>query len=74
MINCNKWFIQVWSLDGRIVQILDRAQTLPMSFDPSSPEPNPLTGSRETVCVRDVSWSSMVVPSPLVILLGLMCT
>lgn len=51
--------IHVWSLDGRVVQILDRAQTLPMSFDPSSPEPNPLTGSRETVCVRDVSWSSM---------------
>ena len=67
MVNCTKWFIQIWSLDGRIVQILDRAQTLPMSFEPSSPEPDPLTGSRETVCVRDVSWSSMVVFFPRVI-------
>jgi WD repeat-containing protein 23 len=51
--------IHIWSLDGRIVQVLDRSQTLPMSYDPSGPELEPLTGSRATVCVRDVSWSSM---------------
>ncbi|KAI9570371.1 WD40 repeat-like protein [Boletus coccyginus] len=50
--------VHIWSLDGRIVQVLDRSQTLPMSYDPSSPELEPLTGSRATVCVRDVSWSS----------------
>ncbi|KAF8560152.1 WD40 repeat-like protein [Imleria badia] len=50
--------IHIWSLDGRVVQVLDRSQTLPMSYDPSAPELEPLTGSRATVCVRDVSWSS----------------
>ena len=63
----HEWFIQVWSLDGRIVQILDRSHTLPMTCDPSGPEPKPSTGSRDTVCVRDVSWSSTVGFSPLVI-------
>ncbi|KAG6380983.1 WD40-repeat-containing domain protein [Boletus reticuloceps] len=50
--------IHIWSLDGRIVQVLDRSRTLPISYDPSGPEPEPLTASRATVCVRDVSWSS----------------
>ncbi|KAH8835624.1 WD40-repeat-containing domain protein [Flagelloscypha sp. PMI_526] len=31
--------IHIWSLDGRIVQILDRSKTLPQSFDASEPEP-----------------------------------
>ncbi|EGO04656.1 hypothetical protein SERLA73DRAFT_173890 [Serpula lacrymans var. lacrymans S7.3] len=50
--------IHIWSLDGRVVQVLDRSQTLPMTYDPSAPEMEPLKGSRSTVCVRDVSWHS----------------
>ncbi|KAH0838129.1 WD40-repeat-containing domain protein [Lanmaoa asiatica] len=56
--------IHIWSLDGRIVQILDRSQTLPMSYNPSGPELEPLSGSRVAVCVRDepvlmsVGWES----------------
>ncbi|KAF8899131.1 WD40-repeat-containing domain protein [Infundibulicybe gibba] len=50
--------IHVWSLDGRIVQILDRAKTLPMSADPSGPEPEYTRNMRSNVCVRDVSWHS----------------
>ncbi|KAL4069807.1 WD40-repeat-containing domain protein [Scleroderma yunnanense] len=50
--------VHIWSLDGRIVEILDRSRTLPMSCEPSGPEPDPLMGSRSTICVRDVSWSS----------------
>jgi len=48
--------IHIWSLDGRVVQVLDRARTLPMSFDPSGAEPEPTGGPRPDVCVRDVSW------------------
>ncbi|KAA1467844.1 WD40 repeat-like protein [Dentipellis sp. KUC8613] len=49
--------IHIWSLDGRIVQVLDRKHTLPMSFDPEAPEPEPAAGARGApVCVRDVSW------------------
>ncbi|KAF9245903.1 WD40 repeat-like protein [Melanogaster broomeanus] len=50
--------IHIWSLDGRLVQILDRSQCLPISVDPSGPELGPLSGPRAAVCVRDVSWSS----------------
>ncbi|KAH7923909.1 WD40 repeat-like protein [Leucogyrophana mollusca] len=50
--------IHIWSLDGRIVQVLDRSHTLPMSYDPSGPEMKPLEGARNSVCVRDVSWNS----------------
>ncbi|OSX66899.1 hypothetical protein POSPLADRAFT_1042203 [Postia placenta MAD-698-R-SB12] len=51
--------IHIWSLDGRIVQILDRSQTLPISFDPSAPDPPSLDGVRRSrICVRDVSWHS----------------
>ncbi|EJT99877.1 WD40 repeat-like protein [Dacryopinax primogenitus] len=49
--------IHIWSLDGRIVQVLDRAKALPISFDASSEAP-PLTSRRSQsgVIVRDVSW------------------
>ncbi|KAJ7455934.1 WD40-repeat-containing domain protein [Mycena galericulata] len=50
--------IHIWSLDGRVVQVLDRAKTLPMSFDPSAPEPGSTYGQESNVCVRDVSWHS----------------
>lgn len=49
--------IHIWSLDGRVVQVLDRSKTLPMAFAPSGPEPPKFTGSK-AVCVRDVSWHS----------------
>lgn len=49
--------IHIYSLDGRIVQILDRGNTLPISFDPSEPVP-PDRGTRAPVCVRDVNWHS----------------
>jgi len=52
--------IHIWSLDGRVVQVINRADTLPISFDPSdenppSSRPNRL---RHPACVRDVSWHS----------------
>ncbi|KAI5122355.1 hypothetical protein M0805_004113 [Coniferiporia weirii] len=51
--------IHIWSLDGRVVQVLDRSKTLPISFDPSGPE---LADTHERrmggACVRDVSWHS----------------
>ncbi|KAI0931267.1 hypothetical protein AcW1_001283 [Taiwanofungus camphoratus] len=51
--------IHIWSLDGKVAQVLDRSETLPMSFDPSGPEPQGLHGGRRTrICVRDVSWHS----------------
>ncbi|KAG5639568.1 hypothetical protein H0H81_012239 [Sphagnurus paluster] len=50
----------IWSLDGRVVQVLDRAKTLPMSFDPTGPEPPALKNRRGGTCVRDVSWHSQV--------------
>jgi DDB1- and CUL4-associated factor 11 len=43
-----------------VVQVLDRAKTLPLSFDPSGPEPELTTGLRTNTCVRDVSWHSQV--------------
>ncbi|KAI6047837.1 WD40-repeat-containing domain protein [Pisolithus marmoratus] len=51
--------IHIWSLDGRIVEVLDRSETLPMSFRSSGPELQSRSRSAYTVvCVRDVSWSS----------------
>ncbi|KAJ7762387.1 WD40-repeat-containing domain protein [Mycena maculata] len=50
--------IHIWSLDGRVVQVLDRAKTLPMTFDPSAPESGSTHGHESNVCVRDVSWHS----------------
>ena len=39
--------------------MIDRARTLPISFDPSAPDPvDPPTVLRQAVCVRDVSWHS----------------
>ncbi|CCL98107.1 uncharacterized protein FIBRA_00101 [Fibroporia radiculosa] len=51
--------IHIWSLDGRIVQVLDRSETLPLSYDPSGPDvQHPYTSRKTRVCVRDVSWHS----------------
>ncbi|KAI0698404.1 WD40 repeat-like protein, partial [Cerioporus squamosus] len=50
--------IHIWSLDGRVVQVLDRSYTLPMALDPSGPDPEDITPSRVHPCVRDVSWHS----------------
>ncbi|KAG1757821.1 WD40-repeat-containing domain protein [Suillus lakei] len=49
--------IHIWSLDGRIVQVLDRSKTSAMSFDPSAEECRLPTSTHSTVCVRDVSWN-----------------
>lgn len=59
---------QIYSLDGQIVQVLDRSKALPISFDPSEPEPpqegrtEPRPARRGAVIragvVRDVSWHS----------------
>ncbi|KII94042.1 hypothetical protein PLICRDRAFT_36272 [Plicaturopsis crispa FD-325 SS-3] len=48
--------IHIWSVDGRVVQVLDRTNALPISFDPSAPELEATRGHRHNVCVRDVSW------------------
>lgn len=48
--------VHIWSLDGRIVQVLDRSKTLPITFDPSAPDVEPTRGARQSACVRDVSW------------------
>ncbi|KAL5494725.1 hypothetical protein ACEPAI_186 [Sanghuangporus weigelae] len=48
--------IHIWSLDGRLVQVLDRSETLPMSFDPSGPDVPSLRRPSNGSCVRDVSW------------------
>jgi len=48
--------IHIWSLDGRVVQVLDRSKTLPMSFDPSASEVERPSIPSRVVCVRDVSW------------------
>lgn len=50
--------IHIWSLDGRIVQVLDRSKTLPATFSASGPEPGPPARSSPNICVRDVSWNS----------------
>ncbi|KAF8910028.1 WD40-repeat-containing domain protein [Gymnopilus junonius] len=50
--------VHIWSLDGRIVQVLDRSKTLPATFSPSGREPEPPSGMRIQSCVRDVSWHS----------------
>ncbi|KZT55525.1 WD40 repeat-like protein [Calocera cornea HHB12733] len=51
--------IHIWSLDGKIVQILDRAKALPISFDASSEAPPPASRRNNSgVIVRDVSWHS----------------
>lgn len=52
--------VHIWSLDGRVVQVLDRTKTLSMSTDPSAPETDAVPHYRSEVCVRDVSWHSHV--------------
>ncbi|KAG9011627.1 hypothetical protein FRB93_002688 [Tulasnella sp. JGI-2019a] len=50
--------IHIWSLDGRVVQVLDRSKTLPITFDASAPD-QPSGGQplyRGACCVRDVAW------------------
>jgi len=54
------WLFQIWSLDGRIIQVLDRSKTLPITFDPSAPDVKPTRRARQFSCVRDVSWHSQV--------------
>lgn len=45
------------------MQVLDRAMTLPMSFDPSAAEMHrEIPVRRSQVCVRDVSWHPQVGP------------
>ncbi|KDQ20285.1 hypothetical protein BOTBODRAFT_27700 [Botryobasidium botryosum FD-172 SS1] len=49
--------IHIWSLDGRVAQIINRCEVWPISFDPSDRDAGPGTnGIRHPVCVRDVSW------------------
>lgn len=51
--------IHVWSLDGRVVQVLDRSKTMPITFDPSAPDQSaggPGSPLRGGCCVRDVAW------------------
>ncbi|KAI0825009.1 WD40 repeat-like protein [Trametes gibbosa] len=50
--------IHIWSLDGRVVEVLDRSYTQPMAEDPSGAEPTEFVASRVRPCVRDVSWHS----------------
>jgi len=51
--------IHIWSLDGRVVQVLDRAQALPISYAASGAAPPPKKRAPlSTVIVRDVSWHS----------------
>ncbi|KZV94574.1 WD40 repeat-like protein [Exidia glandulosa HHB12029] len=59
--------IHIWSLDGTVVQTIDRSRTLPISFDPTGPDPGEeiprerpaagRMGQRTTgIIVRDLSW------------------
>ncbi|CAE6440918.1 unnamed protein product [Rhizoctonia solani] len=51
--------VYIWSLDGRIVQTLDRTQTLPINFDPREPDlpPRSMHRSRHNdMIIRDCSW------------------
>ncbi|KAF9055900.1 WD40-repeat-containing domain protein [Panaeolus papilionaceus] len=50
--------IHIWSLDGTVVNVLDRSKTLPDTFSPSGPESEPTRGTDPHNCVRDVSWHS----------------
>ncbi|KAE9409145.1 WD40 repeat-like protein [Gymnopus androsaceus JB14] len=50
--------IHIWSLDGTVVQVLDRQKTLPIWADSSGVEYQPSDSRRSASCVRDVSWHS----------------
>ena len=52
--------MQIWSLDGTVVQILDRSKSLSILADPSGVERRSAGGARANLCVRDVSWHSQV--------------
>ena len=54
------WYFQIWSLDGRVVHVLDRSKTLPAKYSPSGPEPFDANVYQSVTCVRDVSWHSQV--------------
>ncbi|KAJ3879454.1 WD40-repeat-containing domain protein [Lentinula edodes] len=49
--------IHIWSLDGTLVQVLDRTKTLPLWADPSGVEYSRTARRNNGSCVRDVSWS-----------------
>ncbi|QRV97565.1 WD domain, G-beta repeat protein [Ceratobasidium sp. AG-Ba] len=51
--------VYIWSLDGRIVETIDRSQTLPISFEPSEADqpPQPQRSYRHNDrIIRDCSW------------------
>ncbi|CAE6400734.1 unnamed protein product [Rhizoctonia solani] len=52
--------VYIWSLDGRIVQTLDRTQTLPITFDPREPDlplrPTAQRSRHNDMIIRDCSW------------------
>ncbi|KAG9087923.1 hypothetical protein FS749_002555 [Ceratobasidium sp. UAMH 11750] len=52
--------VYIWSLDGRIVQTIDRTETLPISFEPSEADQPPRNheGSyrHNDRIIRDCSW------------------
>ncbi|THV01435.1 WD40 repeat-like protein [Dendrothele bispora CBS 962.96] len=50
--------VHIWSLDGTVVDVLDRSKTLAMNFDPSGLEFPRNTSPSRSNCVRDVSWHS----------------
>ncbi|KAJ3509695.1 hypothetical protein NLJ89_g5084 [Agrocybe chaxingu] len=53
--------IHIWSLDGRVVQVLDRSRTLPAGFSPSGPEPAPTHGLQSNHCepvILSAGWEN----------------
>ena len=55
-----QFFSQIWSLDGRIIHVLDRSKTMSAQHSPSGPEPSGIDITLSPTCVRDVSWHSQV--------------
>ncbi|KAF8665431.1 hypothetical protein AX16_000450 [Volvariella volvacea WC 439] len=50
--------IHIWSLDGRVVQVLDRSRTVPLGHNPENYVPSARQRRHAEACVRDVSWHS----------------
>ncbi|KAG8697733.1 hypothetical protein FRC09_007675 [Ceratobasidium sp. 395] len=51
--------IYIWSLDGRIVETIDRRETLPMAFEPSEADQPPRNQGNHVhndKIIRDCSW------------------
>lgn len=48
--------LKVWALDGRVVQVLDRSRTSPITSHPSSMDISRPVTRKSRPCVRDVSW------------------